>query len=151
MAESTLAARIKAEVIAAMKAKDKERLGVLRMLQAALKQVEVDERKELTDADVLKILSSYARKVKDQLQGARDSGRAELVAAARAELDIVQEFLPAEMDEAALETAVREAIAESGAAGPQDMGKVMKALMPRTAGRADGGRVSAMVKKLLAG
>lgn len=151
MADSTLAARIKAAVVAAMKAKDKERLGVLRMLQAALKQVEVDERKELTDADVVKILSSYARKVKDQLAGAESSGRAELVAAARAELDVVQEFLPAEMDDAALEAAIKEAIAESGAAGPRDMGKVMKAVGPKTAGRADGGRVSAMVKKLLAG
>lgn len=151
MGDSTLAARIKTAVVAAMKAKDKERLGVLRMLQAAIKQVEVDERKELTDADVLKILSSYARKVKDQLAGAEGSGRAELVAAARAELAIVQEFLPAELDDAALEAAVREAIAESGAAGPRDMGKVMKAVGPRTAGRADGARVSAMVKKLLAG
>jgi len=151
MAESSLAARLKSEVVAAMKAKDKERLGVLRMLQAAVKQVEVDERRELSDADVLKILTSYARKVKDQIAGAESGGRAELAAQGQAELDIVQEFLPAEMDDAALEAACREAIAETGAAGPKDMGKVMKAVMPKTAGRADGGRVSAMVKKLLAG
>lgn len=151
MAPSELAARLKTEVVTAMKAKDKERLGVLRMLQAAIKQVEVDERRELGDTDVVKILTSYARKVKDQLAGAESSGRPEAVAQALAELAIVQEFLPAEMDDAALEKAVKEAIAESGAAGPQDMGKVMKAVMPRTAGRADGGRVSALVKKLLAG
>jgi uncharacterized protein YqeY len=151
MAQSALAARIKDEVIAAMKAKQKDRLNVLRMLQAAVKQVEVDERRELEDADVLKIVSSYARKVKDQLAGAQNSGRADLVAAAEAELAVVQEFLPAEMDDAALEAAVREAIAESGAESPKDMGKVMKAVMPKTSGRADGGRVSAMVKKLLAG
>ena len=151
MTTSDLAARLQRETVAAMKAKDKERLGVLRMLQAAVKQVEVDERRELDDADVLKILTSYARKVKDQLAGAESSGRDELVAQARTELEIVQEFLPAEMDDAALEAAVQEAIAESGAEGPKDMGKVMKAVMPKTAGRADGGRVSAMVKKLLAG
>lgn len=149
MADSALAGRIKAEVIAAMKAKQKERLNVLRMLQAAIKQVEVDERRELADADVLKILTSYQRKVKDQLAGAESSGRAELVADAQAELAVVQEFLPAEMDDAALEAAVREAIAESGATSAKDMGKVMKAVMPKTAGRADGGRVSGMVKKLL--
>ena len=151
MAPSELANRLKAEVVTAMKAKDKDRLGVLRMLQAAVKQVEVDERRELSDTDVVKILTSYARKVKDQLAGAESSGRPEAVAQAQAELAIVQEFLPAEMDDASLEKAVREAIAESGAAGPQDMGKVMKAVMPRTAGRADGSRVSALVKKLLAG
>ena len=149
MAPSELAARLKTEVVTAMKAKD--RLGVLRMLQAAIKQVEVDERRELSDTDVVKILTSYARKVKDQLAGAESSGRAEAVAQAQAELAIVQEFLPAEMDDASLEKAVKEAIAESGAAGPQDMGKVMKAVMPKTAGRADGSRVSALVKKLLAG
>ena len=151
MASSELATRLKTEVVTAMKAKDKDRLGVLRMLQAAVKQVEVDERRELSDTDVVKILTSYARKVKDQLAGAESSGRPEAVAQAQAELAIVQEFLPAEMDDAALEKAVKEAIAESGAAGPQDMGKVMKAVMPKTAGRADGSRVSALVKKLLAG
>lgn len=151
MASSELANRLKTEVVTAMKAKDKDRLGVLRMLQAAVKQVEVDERRELSDTDVVKILTSYARKVKDQLAGAESSGRPEAVAQAQAELAIVQEFLPAEMDDAALEKAVKEAIAESGAAGPQDMGKVMKAAMAKTAGRADGSRVSALVKKLLAG
>ncbi len=151
MASSELANRLKAEVVTAMKAKDKDRLGVLRMMQAAVKQVEVDERRELQDADLVKILTSYARKVKDQLAGAESSGRPEAVAQAKAELAIVQEFLPAEMDDAALEKAVKEAIAESGAAGPQDMGKVMKAVMPKTTGRADGGRISALVKKLLAG
>ena len=151
MPESSTAARLKAEVVAAMKAKDKERLGVLRMLQAAVKQVEVDERRELTDADVTKILASYARKVKDQLAGAEQGGRAELVDRCRNELAVVQEFLPAELEDAELERLVDEAVAETGAAGPQDMGKVMKAVMPKTAGRADGGRVSAAVKRRLAG
>ncbi len=151
MAKSEIAARLQSEVIAAMKAKDKQRLGVLRMLQAAVKQVEVDERRELDDADVMKILGSYGRKVKDQIKSYGDGGRQELKAAAEAELDIVAEFLPAEMSDEDLEKIVRDAIAEIGAAGMPDMGKVMKVVLPRTAGRADGGRISALVKKLLAG
>ena len=151
MARSEVAAKLQQEVIAAMKAKDKDRLGVLRMLQAAVKQVEVDERRELEDADVLKILTSYARKVKDQISSYGDAGRDELKNAAEAELLIVGEFLPAEMTDEELSVIIAEVVAETGAAGPQDMGKVMKAVMPRTAGRADGGRVSALVKKVLVG
>ncbi len=151
MAASELAGRLKSEVITAMKAKDKGRLGVLRMLQAAVKQVEVDERRELDDQDVLKVLTSYARKVKDQIKSYGEGGRAELKAAAEAELAIVGEFLPAELDEGELEKLVREAVTETGAAGMPDMGKVMKAVLPKVAGRADGGRVSALVKKVLAG
>ena len=151
MAKSELAARLQTEVVTAMKAKDKDRLGVLRMLQSAVKQVEVDERRELSDEDVVKILSSYARKVKDQIKSYGEGGRAELLAAAEAELAIVAEFLPAELSDEELEKIVRETVAETGAAGVKDMGNVMKALMPRTAGRADGGRVSALVKKVLAG
>jgi len=151
MATSEIAARLKSETVTAMKAKDKDRLGVLRMMQSAVKQVEVDERRELEDADVLKILAAYAKKVKDQIRSYGEGGRAELLAAAEAELAIVEEFLPAEIDDAALEQIVTEVIAEVGANGPQDMGKVMKAVMPRTAGQADGSRVSAMVKRKLVG
>ncbi len=151
MAQSEVAAKLKSDVITAMKAKDKARLGVLRMMQAAVKQVEIDTRKDLEDADVIKVLTSYARKVKDQIKSYGDGGRDELRAAAEAELAIVGEFLPAEMSDAELETIVRAVVAEVGAAGPQDMGKVMQAVMPRTAGRADGGRISALVKKVLVG
>ena len=151
MAKSEIAAKLQTEVITAMKARNKERLGVLRMLQAAVKQVEVDSRQELADADVVKLLSSYARKVKDQIKSYGDGGRDELRQAAEAELTIVGEFLPAEMSDEELEAIVQAAVAEAGATGPQDMGKVMKAVMPKTAGRADGSRVSAMVKSLLIG
>ncbi len=151
MAQSEIAAKLKSEVISAMKARNKERLGVLRMLQAAVKQVEVDTRQELTDDEVMKVLSSYGRKVKDQIKSYGEGGRDELQAAAETELAIVGEFLPAEMGDDELEAIVRAAVAEVGAAGPQDMGKVMKAVMPKTTGRADGGRVSALVKKVLVG
>ena len=151
MATSEVAAKIQQEVIAAMKAKDKGRLGVLRMVQAAVKQVQVDERRDLDDADVLKILTSYSRKVKDQISSYGDAGRTELKDAAEAELAVVAEFLPAELSDEELGAIITEAVAETGAAGPQDMGKVMKAVLGRTAGRADGGRVSALVKKALVG
>ena len=151
MAKSEIASRIQSEVVVAMKAKNKERLGVLRMLQSALKQVEVDTRTELDDDGVIKVLASYGKKVKDQIRSYGDGGRDDLKAAAEAEMGIVEEFLPGQMSDAEIAAAVQEAIAETGAAGPQDMGKVMKALMPKTAGRADGGKVSALVKKALVG
>ncbi len=151
MASSEIAAKIQQEVIAAMKARDKSRLGVLRMLQAAVKQVEVDERRELKDDDILKILTSYARKVKDQVKSYGDAGRDELKSAAEVELTIVAEFLPAEMTDEELAAIVAAAVTETGASGPQDMGKVMQAVLAQTTGRADGGRVSALVKKSLVG
>lgn len=151
MAKSEIAQRLKDDIIKAMKAKDKDRLGVLRMMQAAVKQVEVDERRELEDADVLKILGSYGRKVKDQIKSYGEGGREELKNAAETELAIVAEFLPAELSDEELEKIVAECIAESGASSMADMGKVMKSVMPKTSGKADGSRVSAMVKKLLAG
>ncbi len=151
MAQCELAARLKSEIIIAMKAKDKDRLGVLRMMQAAIKQIEVDERRDLKDADVIKTLSSYGRKVKDQIKSYGDGGRDDLCEAAKTELSIVSEFLPAEMSDEDLKKIVIAAVEEAGASGPQDMGKVMKLVMPKTSGRADGGKVSAMVKKVLIG
>ncbi|PID80727.1 glutamyl-tRNA amidotransferase [bacterium DOLJORAL78_65_58] len=151
MAKCELAQRLQSDVVAAMKAKDKEKLGILRMVQAAVKQVEVDERRELTDEDVTKIISSYARKVKDQIKSYGEGGRADLLAEVKKELEIVSAYLPEEMSDQELEKIVKETIAEVGAAGPQDMGKVMKAVMPKTAGRADGSKVSGLVKKALLG
>lgn len=148
---SAIAERLKQDVVAAMKAKDKDRLGVLRMLQAALKQVEVDERKELQDEDVMRILQSYAKKVRDAQDGARKAGREELIAANDAELAIVQSYLPAAMPDAELAALVAEAVRETGAAGPKDMGKVIQAVKARVAGQAEGARISAAVKQALQG
>lgn len=150
MAKNTLGTKLQADVVTAMKAKEKEKLGVLRMLQAAIKQVEVDDRRELTDEDILKILGSYARKVKDQIKSYRDGGRQDLLAAVEAELVIVSAYLPAELPDEELLAIVQAAVAETGAAGPQDMGKVMKTVLGQVAGRADGSRVSALVKQELA-
>ncbi len=148
---SAIAERLKQDVVVAMKAKDKDRLGVLRMLQSALKQVEVDERKELQDEDVLRILQSYAKKVRDALDGARKANRADLIAANESELAIVQSYLPAALTDADLAALVAEVLQEVGAAGMKDMGKVMAALKARVAGKAEGGRVSAVVKQALQG
>ncbi len=146
---SAIAERLKQDVVTAMKAKDKDRLGVLRMLQSALKQVEVDERKELQDEDVLRILQTYAKKVRDALDGARKGNRDDLIAANEAELVIVQSYLPAAMSDAELAALVAEVVRETGAAGMKDMGKVMAALKSRVAGKAEGGRVSVAVKQAL--
>ncbi len=151
MPSGEIAARLKADVVAAMKARDKQRLQVLRMLQAAVKQIEIDQRVELDDEGVVKVVRSYAKKVKDSLAGARDAGRDDLVAGAEAELALVEQYLPAEMSDDEIAKLVEAAVAETGAEGMKDMGRVMKAAMAAFAGRADGSRVSAAVKKRLAG
>ena len=149
MAQSETAARLQADIITAMKARDKERLGVLRMMQAALKDREVNERKELDENDVVEVLIRYGRKVRDQLQGCRDAGRDEQVVVVEAELAIVGAYLPAELGDEELAALVDETIAEVGASGPRDMGQVMKAVMPKVGLGVEGSRVSALVKARL--
>lgn len=151
MASSETAQRLQTGIVTAMKAKDKGRLGVLRQVQAAIKQVEVDERRDLQETDVLKVLAAYAKKVKDQIKAFGDGGRDDLLQAAEAELAIVAEYLPAELSDEKLEAIVAEVVAETGATSMKDMGRVIKEVMARTTGRADGARVSAVVKKALAG
>ena len=151
MATGERADRLKTETITAMKEKDKQKLTVLRMLQAAVKQIEIDTREELDDAGVVKVLRSYDKKVKDAIAGAKDSGRDDLLAEYEAEHAIVADFLPSELPDAELDALVAEAVAECGAESMKDMGKVMKAAIPRVGGRADGGRISAAVKRLLNG
>jgi len=149
MATGEVATRIQQATVDAMKARDKVRLGVLRMLQSEIKRVEIDHRDELDDVGILKVLSTYTRKVKEQITISRDAGRADLVAQAENELAIVSEFMPAELSESELNQVIAETIVEIGAAGPKDMGQVMKAVLPKVAGKADGGRVSALVKQQL--
>ena len=148
---SEIAARLQKDVVAAMKAREKELLGVLRQLQAALKQVEVDERRELDDASVLKVVQSYAKKVRDSLAGAEQAGREDLATAARSELVVVERYLPEAMSDDELTKLVDSMIEDIGATGLKDMGKVMQAVLAVAAGRAEGGRVSAMVKTRLTG
>lgn len=136
---------------AAMKGGEKDRLAVIRLINAAIKQREVDERVEMTDALVTAVLEKMVKQRKDSISQYEAASREDLAAVERYELGVIQSYLPAQMDAAALEAEVLQAIADSGAAGPADMGKVMGVLKPRIAGKADVGQASALVKQKLAG
>ena len=142
----SLKLRITDDMKAAMKAKDAPRLSAIRMLLAALKQKEVDERKDLTDADVLAITEKLIKQRRDSIEQYRAANRPELADAEQFELDLLSAYLPQQMSEAEVGEAIAAAIAESGAAGPKDMGKVMGLLKARLAGRTDMGRLSGLVK-----
>jgi len=146
---TALKERITEDMKAAMRAKDAGRLSAIRLLQAAIKQKEVDERVVADDAAVLAIIEKLIKQRKDSIEQFAKAGRTDLVDKEKAELELLTGYLPQQMSEAELAAAVDAAIAESGAAGPQGMGKVMAILKPRLAGRADMGRVSALVKQRL--
>ena len=151
----SLKARITDDMKAAMRAKDAARLGTIRLLLAAIKQREVDERTELDDTALGDpIISSIVEKLikqrKDSISQFQAAGRDDLVAAEQAELVVLQAYLPEQLSQAEVEAAVIAAIAESGASGVKDMGKVMGLLKSRLAGRADMGQVSALIKARLA-
>ncbi|MEM1436255.1 MAG: GatB/YqeY domain-containing protein [Pseudomonadota bacterium] len=145
----TLQAQINSAVKVAMKAREKERLGVLRLITAELKRVEVDERRELGDDDVITILTRMRKQRQDSLTQYRDAGRDDLADQEAFEIEIVQGFLPQPLTEAELTAVIEDAIVTSGAAGPRDMGKVMGVLKAKIAGRADLGQVSGIVKSKL--
>ena len=135
----------------AMKAGEKERLGVIRLINAAIKQREVDERIMLDDAAVLAVLEKMVKQRKDSISQYEAAKREDLAAVERAEMAVIETYLPARLGEAEILAAIGEAIARTGASGPADMGKLMGVLKPRLAGQADMGQVSALVKKALAG
>lgn len=148
MAES-LKQRIQDDVKTAMREKDKERLGTLRLITAAIKQREVDERIELDDTAILAVLDKMAKQYRDSIEQYRQANRDDLVQKETAELNIVSSYLPEQLNDTDLEALIRKAIEETGASGIQDMGKVMGVLKPKVQGRADMGQVSAKVKSLL--
>ena len=133
----------------AMRAKDSARLGTIRLLQAAMKQKEVDERVELDDAAVIAIVEKLIKQRKDSISQFQAANREDLVAIENAELVVLQAYMPAQMSEAEVAAVVAKAVAEVGATGPQDMGKVMGIVKPQLAGKADMGVVSAQVKAAL--
>ena len=151
MSKPPLTEIVKAAMKAAMRARDKERLGTIRLMQAEFKRVEVDERIELDDARVLAILDKMLKQRRDSARQYRDAGREELAAVEDAEIAVIQEFLPAQLSEEELVQMVDAAIAASGASGMQAMGPVMAALKPQLQGRADMGAVSKLVKARLTG
>lgn len=147
----TLKQRLTDDMKAAMKSGEKERLATIRLVNAAIKQREVDERITLDDAAVIAVLERMLKQRRDSVSQFEAAGREDLAAVERAEIAVIDAYLPARMDEAAISAAIAEAIAQTGAAGPAGMGKLMGALKPRLAGQADMGLVSTLVKKALAG
>jgi len=135
----------------AQRAREAARLGTIRLLLAAIKQKEIDERIDLDDAAVGSIVEKLIKQRKDSISQFQAAGRDDLVAAEQGELVVLQAYLPEQLSAAEVEAAVIAAIAESGAASARDMGKVMGLLKPRLAGRADMGQVSALIKARLAG
>ncbi|MDZ7748037.1 MAG: GatB/YqeY domain-containing protein [Halofilum sp. (in: g-proteobacteria)] len=149
MPEPTIKQRLSDAIKQAMKAGEKERLGALRQIHAAIKQREVDERTELDDAATLAVLDKLAKQYRESLEQYEAAGRDDLVRKERAELDVLAEFLPQPLGDDEIERLVDEAIASAGAASIKDMGSVMGILKPQVQGRADMGAVSARVKARL--
>ncbi len=147
----SLKTRITDDMKAAMKAGEKDRLGVIRLILAALKQREVDERIELDDTQVTAVLEKMLKQRKDSIEQYTAAARDDLAAVERAEVTVIQAYLPEPLGEAEIDLIVARAISESGASGPRDMGKVIALVRPQLAGRADMGKVSDLVKRKLAG
>lgn len=141
--------QIKSDIKDAMRAKEIVKRDTLRNIQASIKQIEVDERRELTDADVEAILMKYMKQREDAKTQFMDAGRTDLVEKEDAEIAIIKSYLPEPLDDAELEAVLKEVIASVGAESMQDMGKVMGAAKSAIGSRADGGRINVMVKKLL--
>jgi uncharacterized protein YqeY len=146
---TTLKDRITEDMKTAMRGGDKERLGTIRMLQAAIKQREVDERITLDDAQVLAVIEKMVKQRKESIAQFEQGGRADLVAKERAEMAQLQAYLPAQLSEAELDALIKDAIAATGAATIKDMGKVMGLVKAKAAGRADMSAVSARIKAAL--
>lgn len=149
MSESSLKQRLQEDMKAALKASDKERLGTIRLVIAAIKQREIDERISLDDAAVLAVLDKAAKQRRESIQQYQAANREDLVAQEQAELSIIQSYLPEPLDEAALAALVKEAVAQSGATSIKDMGQVMAILRPQVQGRVDMAVLSATVKDIL--
>lgn len=147
----SLKTQLTEDMKAAMKSGEKDRLGVVRLILAAIKQKEVDERVEMTDPLVLAVLEKMVKQRKDSISQYEAAGREDLAAVERYELGVLEAYLPAKMSEAEIQAAIDSAKAETKAVGPADIGKLMGALKPRLAGKADMGLVSQLVKKSLAG
>ena len=148
----TLAEQVEKDLVAAMKAREELRLSVLRMAKTALKNKQVELGKPLSDDQAVAVLQTLVKQRRDSVEQFRKGGREDLATKEEAESEILQAYLPAEASEEEISAAVAAAITETGAAGPQDMGKVMKAAMQKLAGKnADGKRVNQIVRAKLGG
>jgi uncharacterized protein len=145
----SLKQRLTDDMKAAMKGGEKDRLGVIRLVNAAIKQREVDERIELDDTQVLAVLEKMLKQRKDSVTQYEAAAREDLAAVERYEIGVIQAYLPAQLSAAEIEAIVAKAIADSGASSAKDMGKVVGLIKPQLAGRADMGQVSQLVKQKL--
>ena len=143
--------KITEDMKAAMRAKETSRLGTIRLLLSAMKQKEVDERVDLTDADVLSIIEKMLKQRRESIAQFEKAGRNDLADTEKAEIGVLSAYLPQQMTDAEVAEAIAAAVTESGAAGPKDMGKVMGLLKSRLAGRTDMGKLSGLVKAKLQG
>lgn len=146
-----LKTRIKEEMVAAMKAGDKRRLGVIRLLLAAIKQREVDERIELDDTQVLTVLDKMVKQRRDSIAQYEKAGRTDLAEQESFEISVLHDYLPAALSEEEIDALIDQAIASTGASSVKEMGKVMGVIKPKAQGRADMGKIGAMIKARLTG
>jgi uncharacterized protein YqeY len=146
---SPLKLAIQDSVKNAMRAKEKERLATLRQITAAIKQIEVDKRVDLSDDEIIAVLTKMCKQRRDSLTQFQEAGRDDLAVIEIAELAIIEEFMPSALSEDEIAAEIKAAIAESGASSPRDMGAVMNVLRPKVQGRADMGAVSGLVKAAL--
>ena len=143
--------KLTTDMTAALKAGDKPRLSVIRMLRAELKNAQIAEGDTLSEAQEQKVLASYAKKRKEAKEQALELGRDDLAEKEEFEYNVTMSYLPEQLDDAELESIIKTKIEETGATGPREMGKVMKAVMEVVGNQAEGSKVSALVKKLLTG
>jgi len=146
MTETSLKEQITQSMKDAMRARDKDRLGTIRLMQSEIKRIEVDERIELDDTRVLQILDKMIKQRRDSAKQFRDAERAELAVIEEAEIKVIEDFMPAQLSDDEISSLVSDAIASSGASSMADMGKVMAILRPQVQGKADMGAVSQLVK-----
>ena len=147
----SLKSRITEDMKSAMRAKDAPRLGAIRLLQAAIKQREVDERVELEDTHVIEVIEKMLKQRRDSISQYEAANRADLADVEKYEVSVLQEYLPQPLGEAEIAELLDKAIAETGASGVKDMGKVVAAVKPQVVGRADMGKVSGLIKARLGG
>lgn len=150
MTEESLKSKIQAGMLATMRAQDKPKLGVIRLIQAAIKQQEVDERITLNDDQILNTLDKMIRQRRDSIKQFEAAARNDLAEVEKFEITVIQEFLPTPLTQDEIQTLVKQAIQEVGAASIRDMGKVMDVLKPKIKGRADAGEVGGLIKNQLA-
>lgn len=149
MSEESMKNKIQASMIAAMRAKDQSRLGTIRLIQAAIKQQEIDDQVVLTDEQILTMLDKMIRQRKESIKQFQAANRDDLVEKESAEMDVIQQFLPEPLSSEEIEAFVKQAIQETGAESVRDMAKIMAILKPKVQGRADIGELGQFIKSLL--